>query len=290
MAQRAEEISVQDLQQLMRLEDEDSFEVIDVRQDDEYLQGHIPGARHIPVGEVMKRLGELRPGRLHVFYCQVGVRSRVAAALARDSGLVTGGIVHLAGGMRQWDGFAVEDAPRVVVFADVHDMRSLLLRAIDMEKAAHNLYSEVKAHMPVAPVCKLMDGLISVEEAHARIIHRLLRRWWGAADGTFASFEEIFENSEGRILEGGKNVEELEPWIRDAATGDCRAVADLALEIEFAAYDLYRSLAEEALEGGALGDDAAKIFIDLARQEKKHIAMIIAALDQLGPEQQADAS
>lgn len=278
MSDTYESIAPEALRDFMAAHDEADYELVDVREPAEYRQGHIPGARHIPVGQIESRLDELTPGRAHIFYCRSGGRSRAAATFAAESGLTLGPLYDLAGGMLGWDGHSVTDEPRLAVFADVHDMRSLLLRAIDMEKAAHVLYTRVRESSGRAVVCELMDRLIGVELAHARVIYRELRTWWGAADGVLPSFEQLFETLEGRILEGGRSVEDLEPWVRTASTGDCREVAELALEIEFAAYDLYRTLADETVHGSGLGEAAGRVFLDLASQEKAHARMIVTAL------------
>lgn len=44
--------------------------VLDVRPSTEYAQGHIPGARSIPVDELEQRLGELTLGQTIVAYCR----------------------------------------------------------------------------------------------------------------------------------------------------------------------------------------------------------------------------
>ncbi|CAG0973501.1 HTH-type transcriptional repressor CzrA [Anaerolineae bacterium] len=44
--------------------------VLDVRPSAEYAQGHIPGARSIPVDELEQRLGELTLGQTIVAYCR----------------------------------------------------------------------------------------------------------------------------------------------------------------------------------------------------------------------------
>ena len=42
--------------------------IVDVRDEQEYRAGHIPGALHIPAGEIPDRLDELPPGRPIVPY------------------------------------------------------------------------------------------------------------------------------------------------------------------------------------------------------------------------------
>ncbi|MBW2508362.1 MAG: ArsR family transcriptional regulator [Deltaproteobacteria bacterium] len=44
--------------------------VIDVRPEDEYLAGHLPGARSIPIAELTKRLESLPKGKEIVAYCR----------------------------------------------------------------------------------------------------------------------------------------------------------------------------------------------------------------------------
>ena len=44
------------------------YNLVDVRQPEEYKQGHLPGARLIPVGELPKRLAELDPKKPTIVY------------------------------------------------------------------------------------------------------------------------------------------------------------------------------------------------------------------------------
>ncbi len=83
----------------MQLVDESAAVLLDVREDDEWAAGHIPGAIHV-------RLGELDPASLNpagtvVAICRSGNRSRVAAAILADAGIT---VYNLAGGMVAWDG------------------------------------------------------------------------------------------------------------------------------------------------------------------------------------------
>jgi len=47
-----------------------SITVLDVRPEDEFARGHLPGAVNIPLGELERRLGELPPDREVVAYCR----------------------------------------------------------------------------------------------------------------------------------------------------------------------------------------------------------------------------
>lgn len=284
-----EPVSPQALRDYMASRPEGSYVLVDVRQPEEYRQEHIPGARLVPVGELASLLSTLDPAQDHVFYCRSGGRSAAAAVMAAESGVFAapspgaggGRILSLTGGLNAWTGQAVADSPRVQVFAGVRSMVELLRRALDMEKAAHLLYTRVRDAGPKPAVCALMDRLIGVELAHAKVVyHHLAQRWDAdahadATRGPLPPFDELFATLEGRVLEGGMAVADLDPWVRDAASGDCLDIAELALEVEMNAYDLYRTLADEARRGSGLGGLAERAFLDLATQEKTHARMII---------------
>jgi rhodanese-related sulfurtransferase len=72
--------------------------LVDVRRPDEWAEGRIPGARHIPLEELQGRAGEVPDGPV-VFYCRVGDRSEMAAAAFRDAGRDA---ASLSGGIEAW--------------------------------------------------------------------------------------------------------------------------------------------------------------------------------------------
>ena len=75
--------------------------LVDVRQPDEFAQGHIPGARLIPLGELAGQLGELPKDRAIVAVCRSGARSANATLAMRQAGLDA---VNMVGGMLAWRG------------------------------------------------------------------------------------------------------------------------------------------------------------------------------------------
>jgi hydroxyacylglutathione hydrolase len=63
-----------------------SLQIVDVRGPGEWKKGHVPGARHIFVAEVRKRMSELDPKRPTVVYCGSGYRSSIAASILKPAG------------------------------------------------------------------------------------------------------------------------------------------------------------------------------------------------------------
>lgn len=73
--------------------------VIDVREPDEYVEGHVPGAPLMPSGTVADRVGEV-PGEGQVLViCKSGGRSAKAAELLRARGIDA---INVAGGTSAW--------------------------------------------------------------------------------------------------------------------------------------------------------------------------------------------
>jgi len=58
------------MEELMERMKADELVVLDVRPEDEYAAGHIPGALSVQVKELEKRLAELPPGKEVVAYCR----------------------------------------------------------------------------------------------------------------------------------------------------------------------------------------------------------------------------
>ena len=76
--------------------------VLDVREKDAYQGGHIPGAVHVPRGQLELRIDDVLPDptRRIVVYCEFGKISTLAAATLQNMGF--GRAVALDGGIRTW--------------------------------------------------------------------------------------------------------------------------------------------------------------------------------------------
>jgi rhodanese-related sulfurtransferase/DNA-binding transcriptional ArsR family regulator len=75
--------------------------VLDVRPEDEFALGHVPGALNIPFGQLEKRLGEIAPDQEIIAYCRgpYCVLSYEAVALLRARGFSA---YRLEDGLPEW--------------------------------------------------------------------------------------------------------------------------------------------------------------------------------------------
>jgi rhodanese-related sulfurtransferase len=78
-----------------------AVQVVDVREDHEWDAGRIPGARHVPLGQVTAQADSIDPETPVVFVCRVGGRSAMAAQAFRRAGYDA---YNLDGGMLAWAG------------------------------------------------------------------------------------------------------------------------------------------------------------------------------------------
>lgn len=85
-----------------RLVEQEGAVLIDVRERSEWSRGHIPGARHLPLGQLAVRLPELEDLRTRpvVVQCQSGTRSAMAARMLRQAGFER--VYNLGGGLMAW--------------------------------------------------------------------------------------------------------------------------------------------------------------------------------------------
>ena len=94
-----QEITATELKNLMNTSK--SVQLIDVRQPDEHAFARIDGAKLIPLGDVVKRMGELDPNRETIIHCKAGGRSAKAIEALQKAGY-TGELKNLKGGITAW--------------------------------------------------------------------------------------------------------------------------------------------------------------------------------------------
>lgn len=77
-------------------------QLIDVREEQEFNNGHILGARNIPVSQMRMRFSEIRKDKPVYLYCEGSVRSSRAAQFLKRKGYNQ--LFTLNGGFKKWTG------------------------------------------------------------------------------------------------------------------------------------------------------------------------------------------
>jgi rhodanese-related sulfurtransferase len=100
----AERVSFMSMGELRRRieQGQPGLTVLDVREAEAYAAGHIPGALHLPRGQIELRVDAVLPDptvRVLVT-CELGKISTIAAATLRDLGFA--GAIALDGGIKAW--------------------------------------------------------------------------------------------------------------------------------------------------------------------------------------------
>lgn len=98
-----------DVQDLARRRDAGAF-VLDVRREDEYVSGHVPGAVLIPLDQLGARVDELPKDQPLLVICRSGARSATAVEALRGAGYDA---TNVAGGTLEWieAGFDTVEGP-----------------------------------------------------------------------------------------------------------------------------------------------------------------------------------
>lgn len=84
----------------LRLRRGEPIQLLDVREPYEWRLADLPGAVHIPLGQLRARLGELDPAQELVVFCRLGVRSQIALDILREAGFEKA--LSLEGGLQAW--------------------------------------------------------------------------------------------------------------------------------------------------------------------------------------------
>jgi rhodanese-related sulfurtransferase len=91
-------ISTTDLK--ARISQGEQITIIDVREVEEVAEGMIPGAIHIPLGDIPSRYTEIQQNNDIILVCRSGKRSQKAYEFLEAQGLKN--LLNMDGGMLQW--------------------------------------------------------------------------------------------------------------------------------------------------------------------------------------------
>lgn len=99
------QISTKQLAELLE-ENTDSYYFIDVREVEEYKEGHIAGMENFPLSQLAATYSIIPKEKTVVIICRSGNRSMQAAEMLQQLGYEK--IINVAGGILAWEGEIVQ--------------------------------------------------------------------------------------------------------------------------------------------------------------------------------------
>ena len=162
--------------------------------------------------------------------------------------------------------------PRLKVFAENLSGASLvdlLYTGMNLERGAWRFYTAVLERHAGAAFAGPVDLLARAEEGHARLLYT----FWAAEQEDPLPFEEVYGAMPGDIVEGGQEVDAMVERLARLSDEPCLDIIEMAIAIEFSAYDLYRSMAHRLS-----GTEMEQPFLAIAQAEKEHMRIAAEAL------------
>lgn len=268
-------MNVDQAREYMERHKPDDYTLLDVRQNWEYEELHIPGARLIPLGELMDRLEELPPEKPIIAQCASGGRSMAAATLLEGQGFED--ITNMVGGIMAWEGHVAFGPMELgmIDFSGTETPEEVVLKAYAMEQGLRAFYL-LRADMAETPErVEVFMELAGYEDRHMSTLVNLYERITGQKPDAEAMAEMAAET--GVVSsEGGVKIQEFIDEYADAFRGDL-GVLEVAAMVEAQALDYYLRCADRAQS-----QETAEVLQLLAREEKAHLKLVGRQLDKGG--------
>ena len=242
----------------------EALTLLDVRQPKEYEQGHIPGAKLIPLPDLSERLDEIDPKKKTVVYCAIGGRSRVAAQMLTGKGLED--VYNLSGGIKAWNGETalLGEEKGLDLFTGNESPEETLLVAYSLEAGLRDFYVTKADKVESTDTKRLFQQLSEIETKHQE---RIIEEYGRISDPspTKLEFEERLVPG---VLEGGLTTEEYSSRFRPNMES-AMDIVDIAMSIEAQALDLYMRAADRVSHA-----QSKEALNQMANEERTHLVLL----------------
>ena len=261
-----------ELKEYLKEHRESDYLLVDVRQPEEYQIEHLPGARLSALNDLPAELERFPKDKDLIFYCGSGSRSRFASEYLAENGFDPQKIYNMEGGIMAWEEQLLSDLPRTDILANLDNIQDVMVAAIDLEKGAGLFYQYLIDKLPDKPFTEQLKKIAAMEMGHAKLIFNILVPLQEAK----GSFEELYASLSGDILEGGRPLLTVCQELENRSGGFMINALEMAINIEYAAYDLYRTFADQCET-----PDMQNAFLTLAQAEKQHIEKIVEMFEEI---------
>ena len=244
--------------------------ILDVRQPGEYEEGHIPGAKLVPMAVLTDSLAEIDRSKPVLVYCAIGGRSRIAAQTLAGKGFDQ--VINLSGGFKAWTGQRASgpEEEGVDLFTELDSPEQILATAYSLEDGLRDFYLRMLERAYDEKIKSVFRLLADIEIKHKDRLFEEYTRLTGKDDR--GAFECSFVTP---LMEGGMTTQEyLERFKPDMDSPV--DVVSMAMSIEAQALDLYMRAAE-----WVSNEENRAILEQIAGEEKSHLARLGQLLDEM---------
>jgi len=264
--------SADDVKKMIDTTDPDDFSLVDVRQPGEYKQGHLPGAKLIPLDDLPDRLEELDPSKTTLVYCAAGVRSRAGAAILTRAGFSE--VYSMEGGIRSWKGLVAEKLPEAGMawFQSAQSTEELIGLAWLLEDGMRTFYLEIAKGLERSEEAQLFMELAGAELHHKNALLKLYQQINGEDVGVNFPSAILREQPKEKYLEGGVLLSEAFSW---AGKKDEREILEFVMSLEVGSYDRYLTLRDHFKD-----ESSREVFGLLAAEEKAHLKRLTRLFEE----------
>jgi len=263
--QRVKSISPDEVRKIVKGESADTYCLLDVRQPGEYEEGHIPGAKLIPLAELQPNLDKLQKDRMTIVYCRSGNRSRSGVGILNGSGFDD--VLNMEGGILAYNGLVAVGPPEAGVFCFSENMapEQLIAMAWYIEDGSQQYLEHVKKITKESDMKATFTILTEHKIAHKKSLAQLYQKISGQTDiGGFPT--TVLQKPPHNVMAGCVSVPEAVNWSNNKSLSD---ILDFMVALEANTFDLYLKLGRQVAS-----ERARTAFMELSEEEATHLEQL----------------
>jgi rhodanese-related sulfurtransferase/rubrerythrin len=269
--QRVKSILPQEVRKIIKEKSAGDYCLLDVRQPSEYEQGHLPGAKLIPLSELEPKMNTLQPNKMTIVYCRSGNRSRSAVGMLNGEGMDD--VYNMEGGILAYNGIVAAGPPEAGVFCFPENMspEQLIAMAWYIEDGSKGYVGAIKEMSQDIDVKDILANLYEHKVAHKKTLENLYEKISGESvkDG-FPKY--VLKKPPKTVMSGCVNVPDAVNWSKDK---DASEILDFMMALEANTFDLYLKLGREVKS-----DRARSVFMSLSEEEAGHLDKLSSVFEK----------
>ena len=269
--QKAKAILPQEVRTIIKEKSVGDYCLLDVRQPGEYEQGHLPGAKLIPLAELQSQINTIPTNKMTIVYCRSGNRSRSAVGLLNGAGLEE--VYNMEGGILAYHGLVAAGPPEAGVFCfpDHMSPEQLIAMAWYMEDGSKRYFDKVMEVSPSKDVRDALASLANHKSAHKQTLQKLHEKISGkSAKDNFPA--DVLDKPPKVVMSGCVSVPDAVNWSKDKTVSE---ILDLMMALEANTFDLYLKLGRQVAS-----ERARSTFMELAEEEARHLEQLTSIFEK----------